>query len=120
MIVLLEVHEQHELAATLVLGARARIEAGDHPSLAVNAFIRALQGVRGQRVDTSGQDDGDSCAVAHDGVMGINAVADVLGLSTKTVRRRVETGELEARRDGRRLIFERSAVDQYIDNLERT
>jgi len=43
--------------------------------------------------------------------------ADELGCCTRTVRDRVKSGDLEAKRDGRRLLIHRWSVDGYLNGL---
>jgi excisionase family DNA binding protein len=44
----------------------------------------------------------------------LDRAADVLGLSVRTVQRRIRAGELAAVKDGRRLLVERSALADYL------
>lgn len=118
MIVVLDDGDAAELARTLAAGAQARIGRGETVGQGVTAIVRVLdRAARGQLRAARGQSDPSGSAALHDGgvrrAMNLIDAAAHLGVSTRTVRRRVHEGRLTARREGRRLVFDREALDRY-------
>lgn len=109
-----------ELGMTLMYGLQARVEAGERPSPQVMAFAQQIAATRGQSAATRGHpatsagDNGDD----EPAMLTLPNAARHLGLSTRTVRRRVRGEQLAARRDGNRLLFARADLDTYLASLE--
>lgn len=114
MIVVVTSDQAGEVARTLAVGLQQRVAAGEQPAAELPALLRSLhQDSRGQDQDARGQSQADGAGGAEDGAMSLRCAAAVLGLSERTVRRRVAVGALSARREGRRLLFDRDEIDRY-------
>lgn len=60
----------------------------------------------------------DGCAVSEDTALNVKQVATLLGLGENTVYDAANRGEIPHRRIGRRLIFSRVAVMQWLQGKE--